>query len=108
MLGAVGIVLDTAAMARDSYKAGEHQRRQESALRTIDEAAAGLVDQILSQGPAGHLEQWTTQLESMLDEQLERASATKDRIDATTVRAETAAALIASAEALAGTYGGNE
>ncbi|MFF0376338.1 GTPase [Actinoplanes missouriensis] len=108
VLGAVGIVMDTAAMANDSRKAGEHQRRQESALRDIDEAAAGLVGQILSQGPAGHLEEWTAQLATMLDEQLDRATAAKDRIDATTVQAETVATLIAAADDLTGTQGGNE
>ncbi|MFI5845693.1 GTPase [Catenuloplanes sp. NPDC051500] len=108
VLGAVGVVMDTAAMAIDSRKAEEHHRLQESALQHIDEAAARLVDQILSQGPAGHLEQWTAQLADMLDEQLDRAAAAKERIDETTVRAEVVAALIAAANDLTGTSEGNE
>jgi hypothetical protein len=112
VLGAVAAAADAASMAIDLRKAGEHKQQQDSALQVIDETAAGILDQIVhgeqEEGPVGYLEQWTRELEALLDEHLDRASSISERMDSAKAQAEVAGALIAAADELNGTSGGND
>ncbi|GAA4953477.1 hypothetical protein GCM10025331_47970 [Actinoplanes utahensis] len=112
VLGAVAAAVDVASMVGDIRKAGKHEDQLRAAAREIDEAAAGIVAQILDgeqgDGPAGYLAQRTRELEALLDEHLERVTSVKKRIDAAAARAATATALITAADAGTGTPGGDE
>lgn len=112
VLGVVAAAVDAAAMANDIQKAGKHKHQQESALQVIDEAAAGIVEQIMhgeqGEGPVGYLEQQTKELEALLDEHLDFESSIRERMDSTKAQAEVVGALIAAADELIGTPEGNE
>ncbi|MFD7475189.1 GTPase [Streptomyces sp. NPDC059837] len=112
VLGVVAAAVDAAAMANDIHKAGEHKHQQESALQVIDEAAAGIVEQIMDgeqrEGPAGYLEQRTKELETLLDEHLDFESSIRERMDSAKAQAEAVGALIAAADELIGTPERNE
>ncbi|GGN84259.1 hypothetical protein GCM10010112_63460 [Actinoplanes lobatus] len=112
VLGLVASAADVAMMANDKHKDGKHKDQQDSALREIDEAAAGLVEQIMrgerADGPVGYLEQQIRELEALLDVHLDRETSLKKRIDSARTRAATAGALITAADELTGTTGRNE
>jgi predicted GTPase len=112
VLGVVASAADVAMMANDKHKDGKHKDQQDAALREIDDAAAGLVEQIMrgeqGDGPVGYLEQQITELEALLDVHLERESALQAEIESANARATTAATLIAAAGELTGTTGRNE
>nr|WTB35297.1 50S ribosome-binding GTPase [Streptomyces sp. NBC_00830] len=112
VLGVVAAAVDAAAMANDIQKAGEHKHQQESALQVIDEAAAGIVEQIMhgehGGGPVGYLEQRTKELETLLDEHLDFESSVRERMDLAKAQAEVVGALIAAADELIGTPERNE
>ena len=90
----------------------EYKNQQESALKLIDEAAAGIVEQIVhgeqGEGPVDYLEQRTRELETLLDEHLDFESSIRERMDSAKVRAEAVETLIATADELIGTPGRNE
>nr|WP_078640251.1 GTPase [Streptomyces sp. NRRL B-24051] len=112
VLAVVAAAVDAAAMANDIHKAGKHKHQQESALQVIDEAAAGIVEQIMhgeqGEGPVGYLEQRTKELEILLDEHLDFESSIRERMDSAKAHAEVVGALIAAADELIGTPEGNE
>ncbi|GAA4560983.1 GTPase [Planotetraspora kaengkrachanensis] len=112
VLGAVAAAVDVAAMANDIRKAGEHEHQQELASQKIDEAAAGIVEQIMhgeqGEGPVGYLEQRTKELEILLDEHLDFESSIRQRMDSAEARAKVVGALIAAADELIGTPVRNE
>ncbi|WP_435126089.1 GTPase [Micromonospora tulbaghiae] len=107
VLGAIASVVDIAEMATDAQKTGQHREQQESALQTIDETAARIVDLIVSDeqwgGHVAYLEQRTADLEAQLDERLVRESSIADAMNSAKARAEAADALILSAEDMGGT-----
>ncbi|MFB7213356.1 GTPase [Streptomyces sp. NPDC056255] len=112
ILGVVAAAVDTVTMANDIQKAGKYKNQQESALKLIDEAAAGIVEQIVhgeqGEGPVGYLEQRTRELETLLDEHLDFESSIRERMDSAKARAEAVETLIATADELIGTPGRNE
>ncbi|MDQ0933356.1 hypothetical protein QFZ49_003296 [Streptomyces turgidiscabies] len=112
LLGVVAATVDAAAMANDIHKAGEHKHQQVSALQVIDEAAAGIVEQIMDgeqgEGPVGYLEQRTKELETLLDEHLDFESSIRERMDSVKAQAEVVGALIAAADELIGAPERNE
>ncbi|OKI61670.1 GTPase [Micromonospora sp. CB01531] len=112
VLGAVAAAVDVAAMANDIRTAGEHEHQQELASQKIDEAAAGIVEQVMhgaqGEGPVGYLKQRTKELEALLDEHLDLESSMRERMDSAKARAEVVGALIAAADELIGTPGRNE
>ncbi|GGM27897.1 GTPase [Dactylosporangium sucinum] len=112
VLGAVATAVDAATMANDIHKAVKHKDQQESASREIDQAATGIVEQIVrgeqGEGPVGYLEQRTKELETLLDEHLDLESSIRERMDSAREQAEVAGALIAAADELIGTSGRNE
>jgi hypothetical protein len=112
VLGAFATAVDVATMINDIRKAGKHEDQQKSASQEIDKAAAGIVEQIMhgeqGEGPVGYLEQRTEELKTLLDEHLDLESSIRERMDSAKVRAEVAGALIAAADELIGTPGGNE
>ncbi|MBO3743229.1 GTPase [Actinoplanes flavus] len=112
VLGLVASAADVAMMANDKHKDGKHKDQQDSALREIDEAAAGLVEQIMrgdrGDGPVGYLEQQIRELEALLGVHLDRETSLQAEIDSARTRAGTAGALITAADELTGTTGRNE
>lgn len=108
----VATAVDAATMANDLHKAGKHKHQQESALQVIDEAAAGIVEQIMhgeqGEGPVGYLEQRTKELEILLDEHLDFESSIRERMDSAKAHAEVVRTLITAADELIGTPEGNE
>ncbi|MEU2997250.1 GTPase [Streptomyces sp. NPDC006995] len=112
ILGVIAAAVDTVTMANDIQKAGQYKNQQESALKLIDEAASGIVEQIVhgkqGEGPVGYLEQRTRELETLLDEHLDLESSIRERMDSVKARAEAVETLIATADELIGTPGRNE
>lgn len=112
VLGAVAAAVDAAAMVNDIRKDDDHKRQQQSASQVIDEAAAGIVEQIVrgeqDAGPVGYLEHRTKELERLLDENLEAESAVREGMASAKKGAEVVGALIASAEELIRTPKRNE
>lgn len=107
VLGAIASVVDIAGMATDAQKAGQHREQQESAFQKIDETAARIADLIMRDeqwgGHVTYLEQWTADLEALLDVHLARESPIVEGMDSAKVRLEAADALIESAEEMEGT-----
>lgn len=112
VLGVIASAVDAVSMANDIHKAGEHKHQQDSALKVIDEAAAGIVEQIMrgeqGDGPVGYLEQRTKELETLLEEHLEFESSIRKRMDSAKAQAEVVGALIAAADELIDRPEGNE
>jgi predicted GTPase len=106
VLGVVASATDVVMMANDKRKDGRHKDQQETALREIEEAAAGLVGQIMrgeqDDGPVGYLEQRIGELEALLGVHLDLETSIRERVGSATARAEVTGALIAAAGDLAG------
>ncbi|HWS32902.1 MAG TPA: GTPase [Actinoplanes sp.] len=101
VLGVIATAADVFTMASDARKDGAHQTQQAAAATAVDAAIDIVVDQIMhgdeGDGPVGHLQQNTRDLEELLREQLDRATVLKDRMDTAATRAGTAEALITAA-----------
>ncbi|GIE28623.1 hypothetical protein Ait01nite_016680 [Actinoplanes italicus] len=112
VLGVVASAADAVMMANDKRKDGKHKDQQESAMRQLGDAAAGLVEQIMrgeqGDGPVGYLEQQISELEALLGAHLELETSIRERIESARTRAGTTGTLIDAAGELTGSTGRNE